>query len=147
MLRKKFGGPQFSISSASVSDFNLHNMKLLLLSLLASLLFACTKFETTKPTISMTRSGLNNEFVNATGNFSELPREKVLYYGVRLDSIANAPLSNAYAQVGLPCPTSYTNIFGGTLSFMVPGQTYYLRSFAALKTGELLISEQLEFIF
>ena len=147
MLKKKYGGTQPSISLVSVSDFKLHNMKIFLLSLLVTLTFACTKFETAKPTISMTRSGLNNEFVNATGNFSELPREKVLYYGVRLDSIANAPLSNAYAQVGLPCPTSYTNIFGGTLSFMVPGHTYYLRSFAALNTGELLISEPLEFIF
>lgn len=121
-------------------------MKILLLAILVPILFACTKFETLKPTVSMTRSGLNNEFVNATGNFSQLPRENVLYYGVKLDSVANAPL-NSYAEVGLPCPPTSTNIYGGTLSFMIPGKTYYLRSFAAFKTGELLISEPLEFVF
>jgi hypothetical protein len=121
-------------------------MKYFFLVSLLSSLFACTKFETAKPTISMTRSGLNNENVNATANYGSLPRQNVLFYGIQLDSVSNKPI-DAYANDGLPCPLTKTSIYGGTLSIFLPGHTYYLRSFAAMKTGELLVSEPLEFVF
>ncbi|MFM6947007.1 MAG: hypothetical protein ACKOWW_07690 [Flavobacteriales bacterium] len=116
-----------------------------LVSLLFSL-FACTKFETAKPTISMTRTGLSNEDVKATANYGSLSRQNVLFYGIQLDTLPNNPI-DAYAYEGLPCPLTKTSIYDGSSGFFVPGNTYYLRSFAALKTGEMLVSERFEFVY
>ena len=121
-------------------------MKYFFLVSLLSWLFACTKFETAKPTISMTRSGLNNEYVNVTANYGSLPRQNVLFYGIQLDSVPNKPI-DAYAYDGLPCPLIKTSIYDGSSGLFVAGHTYFLRSFAAMKTGELLVSEPMEFVF
>lgn len=121
-------------------------MKTFLLPILVPFIVACTKLETTKPSISMSRSGVNNELVTATGNLGQLPPEKVLYYGVQFDSVANTKIEAA-AKVGLPGPVSFSYTYDGSSGLMSPGHTYYFRSFVGLKTGELLVSEPLEFIY
>ena len=123
-------------------------MKIILFAILVHFLFACTKFDTIKPTLSIERTGQNDEDVRAIVNYSNLPLEKVLYYGVQLDTISNASIYNI-ANVGSPCPPSYSKVFfaASTNVILTPGRQYYLTAFAAMKSGELVLSEPFEFTY
>jgi hypothetical protein len=112
------------------------------------LLFACTKFDTTKPTVSMVRTGANDADLKVTVDYTTLPLGKVLFYGVQLDTIPNAPVSTL-AEVGLPCPKFYSKMFfaASTNIILTPGRQYYITAFAALKSGELVLSEPFEFTY
>lgn len=123
-------------------------MKNILFAVLVPLLFACTKFETTKPSISMVRTGANDADLKVTVDYTSLPLGKVLFYGVQLDTIPNAPVGTL-AEVGLPCPKFYSKMFFAASANIVltPGRQYYLTAFAALKSGELVLSEPFEFTY
>jgi hypothetical protein len=123
-------------------------MKIILFAFLVPLLVACTKFDTSKPTVSIVRTGQNDEDVQAIVDCSNLPLKKVLFYGVQLDTIVNAPI-NSLGEDGLPGPSSFQKVFfaASTNIILTPGRQYYITAFVALKSGELVLSEPFEFTY
>ena len=123
-------------------------MKIIILAVLVPLLVACTKYETSKPTVSIVRTGQNDEDVQAIVDCSNLPLKKVLFYGVQLDTIVNAPI-NSFGEDGLPGPSSFQKVFfaASTNIVLTPGRQYYITAFVALKSGELVLSEPFEFTY
>lgn len=123
-------------------------MKIFLFALLVPLLVACTKFGTSKPTVTMVRTGQNDEDVQAIVDCSNLPLKKVLFYGVQLDTIVNAPI-NSFGADGLPGPSSFQEVFfaASTNIILTPGRKYYITAFVALKSGELILSDPFEFTY
>jgi hypothetical protein len=123
-------------------------MKIILFAVLVPLLVACTKFDTAKPTVSIVRTGQNDEDVRAIVDCTNLPLKKVLFYGVQLDTIVNAPI-NSFGEDGLPGPSSFQKVFFAASNdvILTPGRQYYITAFVALKSGELVLSEPLEFTY
>lgn len=123
-------------------------MKIILFAVLVPLLAACTKFGTSKPIVTMIRTGQNDEDVCAIVDCTNLPLKKVLFYGVQLDTVVNAPI-NSFGEDGLPGPSSFQEVFfaASTNIILTPGRKYYLTAFVALKSGELVLSDPFEFTY